>query len=198
MARTSNGRGVDRGRLAIHAQLMLVLVVLFWVSSVTVVFTRLPCLGLVSLPRGFQALGKEKKGNLAGVESKKKDATFQWTDDEVRLLLEVTRDYKSGKEAEGIDWESIRSKYDDLTTLLREKLPEEGRPKGLGVLELPHGKGELTVKVLMSKLKAIRLKYRQAVDNGRRSGYGRVVLIFLNFARRFGAVIPPQTEFPAA
>ena len=147
---------------------------------------------------GSSSSGKGKEGKSRGIESKKKDATFQWTDDEVRLLLEVTRDYKSGKEAEGIDWESIRSKYDDLTTLLREKLPEEGRPKGLGVLELPHGKGELTVKVLMSKLKAIRLKYRQAVDNGRRSGYGRVVLIFLNFARRFGAVIPPQTEFPAA
>ena len=77
-------------------------------------------------------------------------------------------------------------------------MPEEGRPEGLGVLELPDGKGELTVKVLMSKLKAICLKYRQAVDNKRRRGYGRVVLIFFELCEEIWAVIPPQTEFPAA
>ena len=40
--------------------------------------------------------------------------------------------------------------------------------------DFPQKKDELTKSVL----KAIRSKYRQAVDNGRRSGHGRVVMIF--------------------
>ena len=41
-----------------------------------------------------------------------------------------------------------------------------------------HIKMELTTAIL-TKLKNIRTKYRKAVDAGKKGGYGRVVLIFL-------------------
>ena len=39
---------------------------------------------------------------------------FSWTDDETELLVNITLDYKTEKIANGIDWESIRSKYGDI------------------------------------------------------------------------------------
>ena len=36
----------------------------------------------------------------------------------------------------------------------------------------------ISQEIITGKLKAVRLKYREAVDNGRRSGHGRVVLLF--------------------
>ena len=63
--------------------------------------------------------GKGKKG-----PEKEGSVAFQWSDDEVRLLLEVTLDYKTTKAAESVDWESVRSKYEDITALLKEELPE--------------------------------------------------------------------------
>ena len=38
--------------------------------------------------------------------------------------MEVTRDYKVKKEAKSVDWESVRSKYNDIHALLKEKFPE--------------------------------------------------------------------------
>ena len=41
-----------------------------------------------------------------------------------------------------------------------------------------HTKMELTKAILTTKLKNIRTKYQNAVDAGKKSEYGRVVLIF--------------------
>ena len=41
----------------------------------------------------------------------KKD--FQWTDDEAELLLSTCYDYKSAKALDGVEWESVKSKYED-------------------------------------------------------------------------------------
>ena len=35
-----------------------------------------------------------------------------WTDDEVQLLLETVILFKSKKSYEGIDWESVKEKYE--------------------------------------------------------------------------------------
>lgn len=66
-----------------------------------------------------------RAGNSMAARRKKSDAineglkdTFKWTDDEAELLLEVTRDYKVSKAAEGTDWESIQSKYADILELM--------------------------------------------------------------------------------
>ena len=60
----------------------------------------------------------KEKDNEKG---KEKNQAFVWTNDEVRLLLEVTKEYKTQKESESIDWESVRTKYDDILEKLREK-----------------------------------------------------------------------------
>ena len=113
----------------------------------------------------------EGKGK-AGAQDK--ETTFQWTN-KARLLLDVTHDYKVRREGEGIDWESVRSKYGGLTGLLRETFPERSGGCLNSCLDLPHGREEVTAKILTTKLKAICLKLRQIVDNGRCSGYERVV-----------------------
>ena len=38
-----------------------------------------------------------------------------WSDEEISLLLHVFIDYKAGKAGEGVDWETVRSKYEDVT-----------------------------------------------------------------------------------
>ena len=46
---------------------------------------------------------------------KKKYAdTYKWTDDEVELLLTVTKEYKTKQIAKSIDWESCVDKYGEI------------------------------------------------------------------------------------
>ena len=40
--------------------------------------------------------------------------TVSWTDDEVELLLGVVRSYSFQKEYEGLECESVKSKYEDI------------------------------------------------------------------------------------
>ena len=61
--------------------------------------------------------------------------------------------------------------------------------------DFPHKKDELTKSVLTSKLKAIRSKYRQAVDNGR-SGHGRVVMIFYEHCSEIWGGSPATAAIP--
>ena len=43
----------------------------------------------------------------------------EWTDDEAELLLNVTHDYKVKNISENVDWESFKTKYDDILALMR-------------------------------------------------------------------------------
>ncbi|KAK5907484.1 hypothetical protein CesoFtcFv8_005331 [Champsocephalus esox] len=98
---------------------------------------------------------------------------FSWTDDEVELLLRVTLDYKTTKIQENVDWESYKLKYSDIEDLFQAQYPKTDTEK-----DFPHGVGTITKAQLSAKLKQIRMKYRHAVDTGRRSGQGRVVFLF--------------------
>ena len=40
---------------------------------------------------------------------------FVWTDDEVSLLLSVVQEYKASQIHAGFDWESIKTKYVNIT-----------------------------------------------------------------------------------
>lgn len=99
--------------------------------------------------------------------------SFVWTDDEVELLLRVTLDYKSTKLKDNVDWESCHSKYSDIMDAFQAQYPRESTEK-----DFPHGANMLSKAQVTTKLKSIRCKYRQTVGKGRRSGQGRVVLIF--------------------
>jgi len=48
---------------------------------------------------------------------------FTWSDEEINLLLHVVIDYTVGKAGEGVDWETIRSKYEDVTKNVFGKVP---------------------------------------------------------------------------
>ena len=85
-----------------------------------------------------------------------------------------------------MDWESIRNKYEEISLRLIAELPDEPpseaekeRIKCGLAKNYPHAKEEITKQIVTTKLKAIRQKYRQAVDTGRRSGHGRVYSIVL-------------------
>ncbi|MED6234061.1 hypothetical protein ATANTOWER_021372, partial [Ataeniobius toweri] len=106
---------------------------------------------------------------------------FTWSDDEVQLLLQVTLKYKTTKFEEKIDWESCQSKYADIYKDYLEQYPVNGGAEGK---DFPHVKSAITKAQVISKLKAVRGKYRRAVDSGRRSGHGRVVLIFFELCKQ--------------
>ena len=111
--------------------------------------------------------------------TKKYADKYKWTDDEVELLLMVKKGYKTKQTAKSTDWESCVDKYDEILEAYSAHYPSPEDAAAIGK-DFPHKKNKLTKSVLMSKLKAIRSKYRQAVDNGirRRSGHGRVEMIF--------------------
>ncbi|XP_070399461.1 uncharacterized protein [Nothobranchius furzeri] len=113
--------------------------------------------------------------------------SFVWTDKEVELLLNVVLEYKVNNTQEGIDWESCQSKYADIMTLFLEQYPTETST------DFPHGEGGLTRASLTTKIKAIRTKYRLAVDSGRRSGFGRVVLLYFDLCEQIWGGSPATT-----
>lgn len=117
--------------------------------------------------------------------------TFVWTDDEVDLLLRVTLDYKASKYRENVDWESCQSKYSDIFEAFLKRYPSD---EAAGAKEFPHSKEALSKSQLTSKLKAIRGKYKQAVDSGRRRGHGRVILLYYELCKKIWGGSP---EAPA-
>lgn len=112
---------------------------------------------------------------MAAPAKKTAPSTFSWTDDEVELLLKVTNEYKISKTADNVDWESVQKKYSDILDRFKNELEKASGSSGK---DYPHKREEITKQCLTNKLKSIRLKYRQAVDTGKRSGHGRVVLLY--------------------
>ena len=94
---------------------------------------------------------------------KKKSGTelFVWTDDESELLFKVTQDYKVQQLADGTAWESVKTKYDDILELFRNELPENAQQAVSLAKDYPHSREEITKDILSTKLKAVRIKYRQ-------------------------------------
>lgn len=104
---------------------------------------------------------------------------FQWSDDEIELLLAVVYDYKTCKDSEEFDWESIKNKYEDIKEIFLAKWPANVENAD-DEREFNHSdpNKEFTKERIVTKIKSLRLKYRSALDSGRRSGWGRVVAQF--------------------
>ena len=128
---------------------------------------------------------------MASSAGKKKGSKneFIWSDDEVELLLNVASDYKVLKAKDCTDWESVKTKYKDIYDLFIEALP----PQSDGVRIFPHNK-DVQLKHITSKLKAIRLKFRQAVDSGHRSGHGRVVMLYFELCENVWVGSPATAQ----
>lgn len=43
---------------------------------------------------------------------------FSWSDDDVELMINSALQYKAAKQFEGSDWETIRTKYDDIGRIM--------------------------------------------------------------------------------
>lgn len=117
-----------------------------------------------------------------------------WTDDESELLLNVTLEYKVAKAAENVDWESVRSKYQDILDRMKAQLPANAEEARQLLKDYPHTKDQVSKQALTSKLKAVRSKYRHAVDSGRRSGHGRVVLLYFELCEKIWGGSPATEQ----
>ncbi|XP_057688741.1 uncharacterized protein LOC130913856 [Corythoichthys intestinalis] len=111
--------------------------------------------------------------------SEKKRDFFLWTDEEVLLLLKVTNDHKTSMAALNVDWETSQTKYGDILARFINAYPTTVKA-GTHSKEFPHKKEEINKGIITTKLKNIRIRYRRAVDSGRRSGHGRVVLLYFD------------------
>ena len=124
---------------------------------------------------------KASKKQTTG-EAAKSDA-YLWSDDEVELLLQVTNDFKISKAIKSVDWELVQSKFSDIFYAYQKQYPTKKEAEKIGKV-FSHGKEELTKSTMTTKLKNIRLKYRKVVDSGRRSGNGRVVLLYMELCEQ--------------
>ena len=118
-----------------------------------------------------------------------RDLLFVWTDSEVELLLETVKAYAAACMYEGKDWEGVKSKYDKILALLVERypnVPSEEFPKQI----TSDGESPFTRERIATKLKAIRKNYKKAVDTGRRSGGGRIVMTFYDICSDIWAGSP--------
>ena len=92
----------------------------------------------------------------------------------MQLLLETLINIKSKKSYEGIDWESIKEKYEIIRKEFLAAFPSEANK------EFSHDKSLVTPERISSKIKQIRVKCRKVLNSGRQSGGGRVVATFYN------------------
>ena len=109
-------------------------------------------------------------------QSGNKSKFFKWTEEEEALLLKVIHDYKTSKLMGGQDWETVRSKYEDIKEKFISNYPNEESE------EFPNfkSKDQFTKERLAAKIKKIKTSFRKAVDSGRRSGGGRVTYALYN------------------
>ena len=85
----------------------------------------------------------------------------------------------------------MRSKYKDIFEIYVNSLPEEQDDP---LNNFPHKKESIKLSNIASKLKAIRIKFRQAVDSGRRSGHGRVVMIYYELCEKLWGGSPATEQ----
>ena len=88
---------------------------------------------------------------------------FKWTDE---LLLTITHSYKVKKITKNEDWESVKTKYDNILAVMKAELPATTDEARDLIKDYPHTKEELAKKILSVKLKAVRGKFRNLVDLG--------------------------------
>ena len=106
---------------------------------------------------------------------KKAEKGFSWTEEEAALLVKVIIDYKACKSSLGLDWETVKSKYEEITERFRASYPK--KESGVDFEQFPKCEDItfITKDKVMAKIKRIKANCRKAVDSGRRSGGGRVV-----------------------
>ena len=106
----------------------------------------------------------------------KDDPTFSWTDKEMEVLFESVQILKVNMEAEGVDWENLRAKYEKIMEIVHENYPKTG-----DIEEFPHGEciKSYTKHVLQIKLKKFVLMIRRLlIWLSKKSGGERIIMNF--------------------
>ena len=101
---------------------------------------------------------------------------FSQTDEETALLLRIIIVNKSNKAALGLDWETIKSKYEDICERLQSRYPKESSRVDKEQYPNCSDPSVIITDKIIPKIKRIKMQFRKAVDSGRRSGGGRIVL----------------------
>lgn len=112
-------------------------------------------------------------------------------------LLSIALEYKTEKYLNNVDWETVRSKYDDIYERFVTHLVgiAEGETHSLNnCKDYPHRPEEISKASVASKLKGIRTKYRKAVDAGRKSGQGRVVELYFTLCQEIWGGSPATEQ----
>ena len=107
------------------------------------------------------------------------------------MLLSVVQEYKASQIHAGFDWESIKTKYVDSTEMFVKRYPTTatGTVDRDSYPKFDSG-NQFTKERVLLKIKAIRVKYKAALDSGRRSGGGRVVATFFDMCSNTWAGSP--------
>ena len=121
---------------------------------------------------------------------KKLIQNFVWTDDKVSLLLNVVNEYKANQ-IHGFDWELVKTKYVDITEMFVKQYPTTAT----GVVDRKNCpkfdlQKQFSKESLLSKIKAIRVKYKAAFNSGRRSGGGHIMATFFDVCSSIWAGSP--------
>ena len=116
-----------------------------------------------------------------------------WTDDEAALLLSIKANYRAQKLSEGDDWESVQAKCCDIARRMIDYLRKHHDIGGTDK-DYPHQTDEITKERVATKLKAIRVKYRAAVVSRRRSGHGRVILLYFKECEQIKGSSPARRK----
>ena len=87
---------------------------------------------------------------------------LNWTDNEVEMLLGVVRSYSSQKDFDGLEWESVKSKYEDIRSKFVRLYDERNDQE-----DFPHSTSLFCRERIASKIKDLRKKYKKAVDTGK-------------------------------
>lgn len=111
--------------------------------------------------------------------------SVKWDVDDVKLLFSCLKEFKTTRESEGIDWETIKTKYEAIRIIFqREKGDCEDMTK-------------YTRDRIATKVKALRANYRKAVESGVKNSAGRTAAIFFDLCKEIWPdVIPTGNHMP--
>ena len=111
----------------------------------------------------------------ANTSSSKKN-NFVWTDQETSLLVQVVIDFKASKALDGIDWETIKNKYNEISEKFQDRYPKSSGAVNRSEYQHCDNPNILSKERIATKLKRLKTNFRKAIDSGRKSGGGWIVL----------------------
>ncbi|CAB4006661.1 Hypothetical predicted protein [Paramuricea clavata] len=133
--------------------------------------------------------------------SKKKAESFLWTDAEIELLLASVKVFASNCLFNGTDWEGVKSKYEKIREIFVERYPKtnDGEIEEKPNSDYPKSKSleNITKERIAAKLKTIRGNFKKAIDSGKQSGGGRVVMTYYDLCHDIWAGAPSTKSIEA-